>query len=89
MVRKNKHGVTVSGDDLNNLKAALRKILRPAAVPDGHAQCPGCKKVLQIRTAEQRISGTCDPCWDKLFAEPKPVTEPELKGEGDDEEIPF
>ena len=88
MVRKNKYGVTVSGDDLSDLKLALKKVLRPAAVPDGHAQCPGCKQVLPIKTAEQRISGTCDPCWDKMPGGPGPVTE-KVEGPDGTEEIPF
>ena len=89
MVRKNKYGVTVSGDDLKNFKLALKKALRPAVTPDGYAQCPGCKQVLPIKTKEQAISGTCDPCWDRLFAEPEPVTGYEPEGEDDNEEKPF
>jgi hypothetical protein len=85
MVRRNKKGVTVSGSDLDDLKLALRKLLRPASVAEGHAQCPGCKKVLPIKTKEQGISGTCDPCWDRLFAPTKPVT----GGTDGTETIPF
>lgn len=73
-VRRNKNSITISGDDLTNLKAALKRTTRPSEVPPGHAQCPGCMRVLPIRTKEQTISGTCDPCWDRLFAEPEPVT---------------
>ena len=80
-VRRLKNSITVSGDDLNDLKAALKKLVRPAEVPDGYAQCPFCKRVLLIQTTEQTISGTCDSCWDDTFAEPvyKPETEEEKK----------
>lgn len=75
-VRRTSFGVTISGDDLKDLKAALRRdILGPKGVkvPPGHAQCPGCKEVLPIWTKEQSISGICDPCWDKtLEEEPQP-----------------
>tara|TARA_R110000824_G_scaffold56378_1_gene154392 strand:+ start:487 stop:744 length:258 start_codon:yes stop_codon:yes gene_type:complete len=78
-VRRNKNSITISGDDLTNLKAALRRHHRPAKVAPGHAQCPVCMTVLPIRTKEQAISGTCDPCWDRLYAEPEPVTEPDAE----------
>lgn len=87
-VRKNSRGITVSGDDLSNLKAALKKAFRPAEVPAGYAQCPGCKQVLPIKTKEQEISGTCDPCWDRLFDVMSPVTEHEEVTHAD-EEKPF
>ena len=87
-VRKNSRGITVSGDDLKNFKLALKKALRPAPVPDGYAQCPGCKQVLPITTKEQAISGTCDPCWDRLFDVMSPVTEHEEVTHAD-EEKPF
>ena len=88
-IRKNKNSVTVSGSDLDDLKLALKRALRPAATAKGHSQCPVCEQVLPIKTKEQEISGTCDPCWDRLFAEPEPVTEPEQEGEDDNEERPF
>ena len=66
-VRRQKNSITVSGDDLTDLKAALKKLLRPAEVPWDHAQCPCCGDILKIFTTEQTISGTCDPCWDEMF----------------------
>ena len=68
-IKRTANTITVSGDDLKDLKAALKKLVRPAEVPWDHAQCPMCKKILLIKTNEQTISGTCDPCWDKMFAE--------------------
>ena len=85
-IRRLRNSVTISGDDLSNVKQALKKALRPASdVPPGYAQCPGCKKILIIVTSEQRISGTCDPCWDRMFSALK-----DTPGEDTgDEAIPF
>ena len=67
-VRRRRNSITVSGNDLTDLRAALKKLVRPAEVPDGYAQCPFCKQVLLIQTSEQSMTGTCDPCWDKKFS---------------------
>lgn len=93
-VKRSKNTIRVSGDDLSNLKLAMKRTLRPAKVKPGEAQCPMCKRVLAIRTKEQEISGTCDPCWDRMFGAPKlaDITEPvtySTPPEDDDEWTPF
>lgn len=78
-IRRKKNSITVSGEDLQDLKQALRdsilgakkKKLRP-----GQVQCPFCGDVYMPQSREHFISGICDGCW------------PEEHGD-DDEHKPF
>ena len=87
-VRRTANTITVSGDDLNDLKKAMRNaLLGTRKVNDlkpGQVQCPFCGDVYMPTHKEHFISGICDPCWPDDPDEPSILTEPES-----DDDNPF
>mgnify|MGYP003121163276 CR=1 FL=1 len=86
-VRRTANTITISGDDLDDLKKAMRNsLLGTRKVNDlkpGQVQCPFCGDVYMPTHKEHFISGICDACWPD---EPTDIVE--VQDDGDDDK-PF
>ena len=65
-VKRMRNSITVSGDDLRDLKKAMRDSLlgaRERKLKPGEVQCPFCGDVYLPTHKEHMLSGICDGCW--------------------------
>ena len=85
-VRRLRNSITISGNDLKDLKRAMRDSLlgvRKRKLKPGEVQCPFCGDIYMPTNKEHFISGICARCWPD-----EPEEEPD-DYEIDDNDKPF